>query len=416
MKTFNLVAVFMITLFSVLPLSADELSAEEYLKEINRASSRVYEQTNGKTLSAKIEILEALLLEYEDNHPVLDFLLQELGTAYSFTGQHQQALYAFDQHDPYSDQLNTAVKALKTQDAVKNIADTAGKYQIVMVNEAHHVPQHRILTYRLLESLWNQGFRYLALEALSANAENKLPPEYVNEKSGFYTNEPLFSNLVLRARQLGFQLVSYDYGSEVGAGTEARERSAVKNLRTKVFNSEPDAKMLIHVGYSHINESRWLAHYLKESLKTDPLTINQTDFTERSDVKYEPKSYTWVIDKHDFSNPVVLTKGNGEYWSPTPEEYDVTVIWPRTEYRLNRPQWARLGKELMPVDPSWCKQFFPCTIEAYKVGNSDEVPSDRIVIHDTSVPSGIFISESTRILKVTDAQGKLKHIKEFRID
>ena len=121
MKTLNLVAVFMITLFSVLPLSADELSAEEYLKEINRASSRVYEQTNGKTLSAKIEILEALLLEYEDNHPVLDFLLQELGTAYSFTGQHQQALYAFDQHDPYSDQLNTAVKALKTQDAVKNI-------------------------------------------------------------------------------------------------------------------------------------------------------------------------------------------------------------------------------------------------------------------------------------------------------
>lgn len=421
MKTLHIVAVFIVTLFTAAPLAAEEsskeeLSKEEYLKEVNKAFGQIYEATNGKTLSAQLVALEALSVEYKDNKPVSNLLLQERGTAYSLMGKHQQALNAFDQHDPNPDELNTEVKNLEIRDAVTAIAEAADSYQVVMINEAHHVPQHRVLTYRLLEHLWDQGFRYFALEALSPDAENEIPNDYVHKKAGFYTEEPLFASLVHYARQLGFQLVSYDYGSEIGTGTEARERSAVKNLREKVFNSEPDAKMLIHVGYSHINEDSWLAHYLKEAIKIDPLTINQTDFTERSHVKHEPKSYTWLIENHDFNKPVALTKPDGSYWSPTPEEYDMTVIWPRTEYRLNRPHWASLGRELMPVDISWCEQNFPCTIEVYRVGNEDEVPSDRIVITEPNVPTGIFISESSQLIKVTDTEGKLIHTETLPLE
>lgn len=412
MKILHITAIFISTLLTVAPLQAEEsskeeLSKEEYLKEVNKAFGRIYEATNGKTLSAQLVALEALSVEYKDNKPVSDLLLQERGTAYSLMGKHQQALYAFDQHDPNPDELVPAVKDLETRDAVVAIAETARNYQVVMINEAHHVPQHRVLTYRLLEQLWDQGFRYFALEALSPDAENEIPKDYVHKKAGFYTKEPLFASLVHYARQLGFQLISYDYGSEIVTGTEARERSAVKNLREKVFNSEPDAKLLIHVGYSHINEDGWLAHYLKEAIKIDPLTVNQTDFTERSHIKHEPESYTWLIENHDFNNPVVLTEADDAFWSPTPAEYDITVIWPRTEYRLNRPKWASLGQKLMPVDISWCEQNFPCTIEVYRVGNEDEVPSDRIVITEPNVPTGIFISESSQLIKVTDTEGKL---------
>lgn len=414
MKHLSLTSVLIFIVFTVSPICAYELSQEDYLKEVNKALSRVYEETSGKTLSAQIAVLESLAIDYKDNDPVLDLLLQERGTAHSLMGQHKKALYAFDQHDPNPDELNTAVKELKIQDAVNSIVKTASEYQIVMINEAHHVAQHRVLSYRLLEDLWNQGFRYLALEALSPSAENKISDEYISKNAGFYTKEPLFASLVLRARELGFHLVSYDYGSEAGTGTEARERSAVKNLKQKVFNSKPNAKMLIHVGYSHINENSWLAYYLNEALAIDPLTINQTDFTERSNIKYEPKSYTWLVENHDFSAPVVLTNADGSYWSPTPVEYDITVVWPRSEYQLNRPKWASLGKELMPVDTSWCKQTFPCTIEVYRVGNDDEVPSDRIVITDPDVPTGIFVSKSSCLLKVTDAQGTILYMERFR--
>ncbi|WP_417658527.1 hypothetical protein [Pseudidiomarina sp.] len=409
MKSLHFAVVLIFTLLGAAPLAAEELSKEEYLKEINKAFSRFYEATNGKTLSARIEALEELSVEYKDNQAVLDVLLQERGFAFSFMGNHQQALYAFDQRQRNSEELNTAVKDLETHDAIKAISQAADSYQVVMINEAHHVTQHRVLTYRLLKRLWDKGFRYLALEALAEDAEDKLSKNYVYEKSGYYTNEPLFANLVLYARQLGFQLVSYDYGSDIGTGTEVRERTAVKNLREKVFNNDPSARMLIHVGYRHINEDSWLAHYLKEALKIDPLTVNQTEFTERSHVKHEPESYTWIIENHDFKNPVVLAEPDGTYWSPAPKKYDVTVIWPRTEYRLNRPEWASLGQELTPVDIKWCEQHFPCTIEVYRVGNEDEVPSDRIVVTEPNKQTGIFISEASRLVKVTDIQGKVIH-------
>lgn len=400
---------FTLVLMLAAPLAAEELSKEDYLKEINKAFSRFYEATNGKTLSARIEALEELSVEYKDNQAVLDVLLQERGFAFSFMGNHQQALYAFDQRQRNSEELNTAVKELEMRDAVKAISQAADSYQVVMINEAHHVTQHRVLTYRLLKRLWDKGFRYLALEGLAQDAEDKLSKSYVHETSGYFTNEPLFANLVLYARQLGFQLVSYDYGSDIGTGTEARERSAVKNLREKVFDNEPDAKMVIHVGYSHINEDSWLAHYLKEALKIDPLTVNQTEFTERSHVKHEPESYTWIIENHDFDTPVVLTDNDGAFWSPTPEKYDIKVVWPRTTYRLNRPEWARLGRTLTPINKQWCKQSYPCTVEAYRVGGEDEVPADRIVIFEQNEQTGVFTSKSSSRLKVSDVDGTVLH-------
>tara|TARA_R110002020_G_scaffold461292_1_gene680176 strand:- start:33 stop:278 length:246 start_codon:yes stop_codon:yes gene_type:complete len=73
---------FTLVLMLAAPLAAEELSKEEYLKEVNKAFSKIYEATKGKTLSAQLVALEALSVEYKDNKPVSDLLLQERGTAY----------------------------------------------------------------------------------------------------------------------------------------------------------------------------------------------------------------------------------------------------------------------------------------------------------------------------------------------
>ncbi|RUO73179.1 hypothetical protein [Idiomarina ramblicola] len=405
MRTLFLVA----ALLTSFTCSADEQSHEEYIKEVNKAFDRVFEATDGKTLSQQVNVLKELSVEFADNEAVYDMLLQERGTTYSFIGQHQQALAAFDKRNSKPKNLYQEVKSLSTQNAVDAIVETSGEYQILMINEAHHVPQHRVLTYRLLKGLWEQGYRYLALEALSENAENELAKDYVSEKSGFYTVEPVFANLLVHAQQLGFQLVSYDYGSEMQGGTEAREKSAAKNLREKIFDNTPDAKVIIHVGYNHINEDGWLAYYLKESLELDPLTINQTEIAEKSEKKFESETYTWLVENHSFDAPVLLMDSERKFWSSAPEKYDVNVIWPRTEYSLNRPDWARLGRELMHVDISWCGESYPCTVQVYRLDGEDEVPTDRIVISTENEASGIFISPSSSQIKITNAEGEVLH-------
>ncbi|MCK7458352.1 hypothetical protein [Idiomarina aminovorans] len=204
---------FIVALLMSFVCFSDEQSHEEHLKKMKKAFERVYEATNGKTLSQQINALEELSTEFADNEAVYDMLLQERGTTYSFLGQHNQALAAFDKRNLTPKNLHDKVKGLSMQNAVDAIVEKSVEHQIVMINEAHHVAQHRVLTYRLLKDLWEQGYRYLALETLSENAEKELADEYVSESAGYYTVEPVFANLILHARQLGFQLVSYDYGS-----------------------------------------------------------------------------------------------------------------------------------------------------------------------------------------------------------
>jgi len=82
LKHLSLTSVLIFIVFTVSPICAYELSQEDYLKEVNKALSRVYEETSGKTLSAQIAVLESLAIDYKDNDPVLDLLLQERGTAH----------------------------------------------------------------------------------------------------------------------------------------------------------------------------------------------------------------------------------------------------------------------------------------------------------------------------------------------
>ncbi|RUO44716.1 hypothetical protein [Idiomarina aquatica] len=401
--------IYPITLVISITSTAVESSEKDYLEEVNKAFRTVAEETKNKTLTEKISVLNRLLNEFSDNEIVHDALLQEIGTTYSFMGEYNKALASFDKRGLAAKTIPQDVKTLVPDNARSALANEAEKYQIVMINEAHHVPQHRVFTHRLLDDLWQRGYRYLALEALSENAEHELDKGYVSEKTGFYTAEPIFANLVLHAKRLGFQLVSYDYGSDVSGDTEAREKAAVNNLRDKVFNQEPEAKVVIHVGYSHIDESAWLAHYIKASLNSDPLTINQTDIAQKSEAQFESETYTWLAENHSFEHPFVLTDSDGELWSLKPDTYDVNVVWPRTSYQSNRPEWARLDRQQRIVDKQWCKGHFPCTVEVFRVGRDNEIPADRVIVSKQSKETAIFISDDSGLIQVSNAQGDVIH-------
>lgn len=157
--------------------------------------------------------------------------------------------------------------------------------QVVMFNEEHTQPQGRWLVGSLLPALYQQGFRYLALEALEAADSAGLRQRgYPVVTSGFYTNEPHLGNLIRRARQLGFRLVAYD------AMSEDRERDEARNLLAATLGPHPGARVVVLAGHGHINEAgaaQSMATWVRRLADVDPLTIEQTQAAQNPPANWQ---------------------------------------------------------------------------------------------------------------------------------
>src|SRR3954447_10867569 len=99
------------------------------------------------------------------------------------------------------------MQRLHAADYTLSIAD---KHQVFMLSERHHVPQTRIVSVQLLQGLWDKGFHYLALETLDdrpGTMDTRLNERtYPIRDTGFYTQEPLFGEMVRQARKIGFKV------------------------------------------------------------------------------------------------------------------------------------------------------------------------------------------------------------------
>ena len=92
--------------------------------------------------------------------------------------------------------------------AKTSIIENAKQYSVVMINEDRAKPLHRAFAYSLLEDLYKEGYRYLAMEALNNLANHCL--DSLNVFTGFYTNEPVAGELIRKALETGYKLVSYE--------------------------------------------------------------------------------------------------------------------------------------------------------------------------------------------------------------
>ncbi len=201
--------------------------------------------------------------------------------------------------------------------------------------------------------------------------------------------------LILKAQELGFTLISYDYN---GSNSSAeRELNAANIIKTKVFNKDPNAKIIIHCGYGHINEDKKLAAKLQNILNIDPLTINQTDVVEKTSSQLESNIYQKLSQKISGIYPVLLVDNNGEWLSLYNDKYDVNVIWPRTEMNNGRPNWAKIGRKSKLLNGSLCDAF-PCVVESYIENSTNaSLPIDRIIFTTQDEQKDIFYNGNLNI-------------------
>ena len=220
--------------------------------------------------------------------PTNDIKLQLALTYSSFLGQnyiYNELLRKYNSKEDLSKEIE-GLKKIGIEgwtNAQKKILDLSNDNQVLMFSENHFKPQHRKTITYLLPKLKEQGFKYLALEALSPEADSLLNTgARVLNSTGFYTREQNYVELLETAQNEGFILISYD------DFTSNRELKQAQNIFDKTLKMDPNSKIVVLAGFGHINESidskgnYLMAGHFKKISGIDPLTISQTTFSKHS--------------------------------------------------------------------------------------------------------------------------------------
>lgn len=189
------------------------------------------------------------------------------------------------------------------KDVIDTIINEAKKHKIVMINENHFYPNHRIFVSDLLENLKEIGYNYIALEALDTKQDSilNLINSYPTLETGFYTSEQNYSNLIRKAKKLGFEFVAYENADS----NKNREIGQAENLYNKTFKVNPNSKVVVLAGIDHILEKQtlsgkeWMATIFKYKYNIDPLTISQTHLNSYRKLI---KSKYGIINSNSFKN------------------------------------------------------------------------------------------------------------------
>ena len=305
---------------------------------------------------------------------------------YSYIGDYQKMAETWDKDRGPRKRLSSEdslafLQNYQPQNALEYIIEQASGQKVVMINEAHHQPLHRVFTTSLLQPLYDQGFRYLGLETLNHDDSLLNQRKYPIFSSGTYIVEPQFANLVREALAIGYELFPYE-SQDHSNGTQ-REINQARNIQAFV-EAHPEGKFLIHAGFAHIIEGEYpawgkaMAGRFEEFTGIDPYTINQTEWTQSAYETYNDGYYQIIQEKV----PSVFIDQNGSPFTHpvNPDWYDLRVFHPRWEYESGRPTWLQANGKRLPysINPPALNFDPPYLVMAYSQNEDLEkaVPMD----------------------------------------
>jgi hypothetical protein len=378
---------------------------------------------------------------------------QLLATVDSELGLYNEAMMAF----PFDNRIAPAKSTLlprsdnwQSIDAVDAVVEMAAQRHIVMVNEAHHDAHTRELTLALLPRLRALGFRYFAAEALSDKDTDLMRRGYPIETSGSeYLLEPLYGEIIREAIKLGYTIVPYDSDT---ASENSRDTDQARALYEKVFAKDPQAKLFVHAGYSHIDKAvgnlgddvHPMAMQLKQLSGYDPLCVDQVQFRDVAVGGVDFGYYAAVASRFTSDIPIALRdRGTHTFWSSDTRMHDITVILPpasprdldtagvmtsdemrriivlpRPPFDIDeRPFWLSLGGKRVryKIDADLCTGQIPCVVDAYYPNEPDNaIPADRYTFVKTRAHNVLYLYPGHYRLRAWNAEGKT--LSEQQID
>ncbi len=306
----------------------------------------------------------------------------------SFIGEYEETLESIDKKGISSEKYTaedsleiSLYQTVKAKELLLKIADTS---RIIIINEAHHIPNHRIFTTEILKDLYDKGFRYFAAETICNESGIKdsllKNGNYPELWTGYYTLEPLYGDLIRQALNTGYKIIPYEKPAD---SNSEREYTMANNL-SKVFANDKNAKILIHCGYAHIKKT-WMTGFLEKLTGLNSFRIDQTLMMERSKEEYINKYYQLADKKFNLTEPVFLTKGDGDYSFKSDGFADAVMFLPKTKYVNGRPDWMSMSGYRKP----------------FEINISSQLPEDNLLIQafnqnensETAVPVDMVLTK-----------------------
>ncbi|MDW9380175.1 hypothetical protein [Chryseobacterium sp. JV558] len=339
-------------------------------------------------------------------------------TYYSISGHYKPALESWDQTFGRVKKLNTADSLRFTKlipfNAKEYILKKAANEKIIIINEAHHNASHRTFASSLLQGLYDKGYRYLGIETLEGDSLNTV--KFATLNSGYYSKEPEFGNFIYNALKIGFKLFPY----EAEGNNKEREIGEAKNI-SDCMQQNQEGKYLIYCGYQHAYEGvhksweKTMAGRLSDLTGINPLTIDQTQFSERSSPKYnEP-----ILRLVNNSVPVVLKDDKEMIYNGEDKELytDIKIIHPVTKYIKGRPDWMLKENRKFYKIPAAQLSTYPVMVFAYRKGEFEQkgIPVDIIEIRTAKDKRFLILDKGNYDIVINDKDYKVIHRFEKRI-
>jgi hypothetical protein len=349
----------------------------------------------------------------------LNMWLQAMMTYYSFLGDYQNLLFYSDAR--IKDQIDTAkivydaafVENHTLVNAADYITSQAKRYKVTMINEAHHLPYHRVFAITMLKKFYDSGYHYLAIETLLDSLINQ--KKYPDYATGYYTHEPVFGEMLRQAMRMGFTLVPYEAKERCDQKSKDpnycnrfRDSLMAVNL-TKILRKEPNAKILVYAGYDHIHEGSsdsWkkMAQFFREFTGIDPFTVELTMQVEHLYPQLEQKEFISVNKLRHIQQPVIAIQNNKPWHS---EFVDATVLFPTYIAKGKRPSFYSFGglRKFYNLNRFHLKsgQFVQAFYSDEKPGN--RIPADQLVINNEI--NGLYLFKGRYVLVIKNNEGTL---------
>ncbi|MGB3466022.1 MAG: hypothetical protein WBA74_12160 [Cyclobacteriaceae bacterium] len=295
--------------------------------------------------------------------------------------------------------------------AIEYITQEAERYHFTLINEAHYSAINRAYTTRLLKPLWEKGYRYLALEALSYQDSGINNRSYPILSSGYYIKESSFGMMVREALELGFQLIPYETQDYSHDGTE-RDKDQAENIFRQTLSRDSIGKVLVHVGYGHLGEEGGSSYMpmgaqLKAIANQDILTIDQQTMLPLDDLeKLHP--FLKYIYEHELINMPTVFKNDefGVLRDPVNHfSVDIQVYHPKSRQIDGRPDYLVYDEANHYKLNDEISDFQYHLLQVTPSGEpEDAIPVDQFIIRENKA---IIAKPGSYKLRIIDPEGTL---------
>lgn len=389
-----------LNIFLGLCLFANFASATE--TEVPLRKRPKFEQLKIAEMKVNELMIQSKTSQDENLANILSSQMQKLGAIQTFVGDAFNAMKTFDDWAKLVGQAEVLrmgdLKRLdesEASDAIDAIIREAKSRQIVILNEAHHIPLHRAFAMRLARELRKIGYQYLACETLDGAFDDGR----LNQSSGYYSQEPMYGNFLRDAANDGWKIVGYEPKNNYSNLSwkevlKLRESGQAKNIIAATLSRDSQAKIFIYVGYAHVlksgnkpSEEKWMAEYLQELTHLDPLSIDQTVFYAHTTDEVGHPLYNVASRKYGKRQAFVLKSKEPGYqvFSSFNGRTDIQVIHPRysIDPMTNRYEWLSSLAQLEPVNvpPELLPKQGRRVVYAFRTSESiDAIPVDAVVV------------------------------------